>query len=53
MDSTRTAAQCGNRFEQEDTPREKQAYRLTAEGPRRLAGEVERMRALSRTRPPG
>lgn len=36
------------RFEQEDTSREKQAYRLTAEGRRQLEFEVERMKQLTR-----
>ena len=36
------------RFEQEDTSREKQAYRLTAEGRRQLECEVERMKQLAR-----
>jgi DNA-binding PadR family transcriptional regulator len=36
------------RFEQEDTSREKQAYRLTAAGRRHLEAEVERMRQLTR-----
>jgi DNA-binding PadR family transcriptional regulator len=37
------------RFEQEDTSRDKQAYRLTPEGRRQLQCEVERMRQLTRT----
>jgi len=36
------------RFEQEDTSREKQAYRLTSEGLRQLQGELERMKQLTR-----
>jgi DNA-binding PadR family transcriptional regulator len=36
------------RFEQEDTSREKQAYRLTREGRRQLQAEVERMRQVTR-----
>ena len=36
------------RFHQEDTSREKQAYRLTALGRRQLHGELERMRQLTR-----
>ncbi len=36
------------RFEQEDTSREKQAYRLTVEGRRQLELEVERMKQLTR-----
>ena len=36
------------RFEQPDTSREKQAYRLTAAGRRQLQREVERMRQLTR-----
>ena len=36
------------RFEQEDTSREKQAYRLTSEGRRQLQFEVERMKQLTR-----
>lgn len=36
------------KFEQQDTSREKQAYRLTAEGRRQLEGEVERMKQLTR-----
>jgi DNA-binding PadR family transcriptional regulator len=36
------------RFEQEDTSREKQAYRLTPEGRRQLQIEVDRMRQLTR-----
>jgi DNA-binding PadR family transcriptional regulator len=36
------------RFEQEDTSREKQAYRLTAAGRRQLQMELDRMRQLSR-----
>jgi DNA-binding PadR family transcriptional regulator len=36
------------RHEQQDTSREKQAYRLTAAGQRQLEHEVERMRQLTR-----
>lgn len=36
------------RFEQEDTSREKQAYRLTDEGRQQLQFEVERMKQLTR-----
>jgi DNA-binding PadR family transcriptional regulator len=36
------------RFEQEDTSREKQAYRLTKAGRRRLQLELDRMRQLTR-----
>ncbi len=36
------------RFDQEDTSREKQAYRLTAEGRRKLEFEVERMKQVTR-----
>ena len=36
------------RFEQEDTSREKQAYKLTAAGRRGLQSELERMRQLTR-----
>jgi DNA-binding PadR family transcriptional regulator len=36
------------RFEQEDTVREKQAYRLTPTGRRQLHAELERMRQLTR-----
>ena len=36
------------RFEQEDTSREKQAYRLTAVGRRQLQLELDRMRHLTR-----
>ena len=35
------------RFEQEDTSREKQAYRLTEAGSRQLLGELARMRQLT------
>ncbi|HEY3825809.1 MAG TPA: helix-turn-helix transcriptional regulator [Bryobacteraceae bacterium] len=35
------------RFEQEDTSREKQAYRLTASGRRQLQGELGRMKQLT------
>lgn len=36
------------RFEQDDTSREKQAYRLTAAGRKQLEGELDRMRQLTR-----
>ena len=36
------------RFEQEDTARDKQAYRLTATGRRQLQMELSRMRELTR-----
>jgi len=36
------------RFEQEDTARDKQAYRLTAAGRKQLALELERMKQLTR-----
>jgi PadR family transcriptional regulator, regulatory protein PadR len=36
------------RFERADTSREKQTYRLTAEGRRQLELEVERMKQLTR-----
>lgn len=36
------------RFEQEDTSREKQAYRLTPAGRRQLQSELERMKQLTR-----
>ena len=36
------------RFEQADTAREKQAYRLTAAGSRQLQLEVDRMKQLTR-----
>jgi len=36
------------RFEQADTSREKQAYRLTAEGRKQLQLELDRMRQLTR-----
>jgi len=36
------------RFAQEDTSREKQAYRLTALGRRQLQAELERMKQLTR-----
>jgi DNA-binding PadR family transcriptional regulator len=36
------------RFEQDDTSREKQAYRLTALGRKQLHTELERMRQLTR-----
>lgn len=37
------------RFEQSDKSRDKQAYKLTAEGRRQLRLELERMRQLMRT----
>ena len=36
------------RFEQEDTSREKQAYRLTSVGRRQMAAELDRMKQLTR-----
>lgn len=36
------------RFEQDDTSREKQAYRLTLQGRQQLQAEVERMKQLTR-----
>ena len=36
------------RFEQEDTSREKQAYRLTTAGRRQLRRELDRMKQLTR-----
>jgi DNA-binding PadR family transcriptional regulator len=36
------------RFEQDDTSREKQAYKLTPSGRRQLHAELERMRQLTR-----
>jgi DNA-binding PadR family transcriptional regulator len=36
------------RFEQDDTARQKQAYRLTASGRRQLELELDRMRQLTR-----
>jgi DNA-binding PadR family transcriptional regulator len=36
------------RFEQDDTSRDKQAYKLTPEGRRQLQTEVERMKQLTR-----
>lgn len=36
------------RFEQEDTSREKQAYRLTSAGRKQMAAELERMKQLTR-----
>ena len=36
------------RFEQEDTSRDKQAYRLTGEGRRQLQLELERLKQLTR-----
>ena len=35
-------------FEQDDTSREKQAYKLTSEGRKRLHAELERMKQLTR-----
>jgi DNA-binding PadR family transcriptional regulator len=35
-------------FEQQDTSRDKQAYRLTAEGRRQLEGELKRLQQLTR-----
>ena len=37
-----------NRFEQDDTSREKQAYQLTSLGRRQMHAELERMRQLTR-----
>lgn len=37
-----------SRFEQDDTSREKQAYRLTATGRRRLEVELDRMKQVAR-----
>jgi DNA-binding PadR family transcriptional regulator len=37
------------RFEQEDTSREKQAYRLTAAGTKQLQIEMDRMKQLAQT----
>src|SRR5689334_19625352 len=37
------------RFDQDDTSREKQAYRLTPAGRKHLHAELERMRQLTRT----
>jgi DNA-binding PadR family transcriptional regulator len=37
------------RFDQPDTSRDKQAYKLTAEGHKQLRRELERMRQLTRT----
>jgi DNA-binding PadR family transcriptional regulator len=39
---------CIERFEQEDTSREKQAYRLTVAGRTRLQLELDRMKQLTR-----
>ncbi|HUB79623.1 MAG TPA: PadR family transcriptional regulator [Bryobacteraceae bacterium] len=39
---------CIERFQQEDTSREKQAYRLTPSGRAQLEGELERMKHLTR-----
>ncbi len=36
------------RFEQEDTARQKQAYRLTSAGRRQLQAELQRMKELTR-----
>ena len=36
------------RFDQEDTSREKQAYRLTSAGRRQMTGELDRMKQLTR-----
>jgi DNA-binding PadR family transcriptional regulator len=36
------------RFEQDDTSREKQAYRLTAAGRRQLRAELDRMKQLTK-----
>jgi DNA-binding PadR family transcriptional regulator len=36
------------RFEQQDTSRQKQAYRLTAAGRRQLQHELDRMKQLTR-----
>jgi DNA-binding PadR family transcriptional regulator len=36
------------RFDQEDTSREKQSYRLTAVGRRQLQGELSRMKQVTR-----
>jgi DNA-binding PadR family transcriptional regulator len=36
------------RFDQPDTSRDKQAYKLTVEGRRRLDAEIERMKQLTR-----
>ncbi len=36
------------RFEQEDTSREKQAYRLSSVGRRQMAAELDRMKQLTR-----
>jgi DNA-binding PadR family transcriptional regulator len=36
------------RFEQDDTSREKQAYKLTSAGRKQLRAELERMRQLTR-----
>jgi DNA-binding PadR family transcriptional regulator len=35
-------------FEQQDTSRDKQAYRLTTEGRRQLEGELKRLQQLTR-----
>lgn len=36
------------RFDQEDTSREKQAYRLTSAGSRQMTAELDRMKQLTR-----
>ena len=36
------------RFDQEDTSREKQAYRLTSTGRKQMAAELDRMKQLTR-----
>lgn len=36
------------RFEEDDTPRDRRAYRLTAAGRRNLQAEVDRMRQLTK-----
>jgi DNA-binding PadR family transcriptional regulator len=36
------------RFDQEDTSREKQAYRLTPSGRKQMAAELERMKQITR-----
>jgi DNA-binding PadR family transcriptional regulator len=40
---------CIERFEQEDTSRDKQAYRLTLAGRKQLRAELDRMRQLTKT----
>jgi DNA-binding PadR family transcriptional regulator len=37
-----------NRFEEEETPRGRQAYRLTPQGRRNLQAEIDRMKNLTR-----